>query len=184
MSGMEVSTPSQSRRVTFSNGIVTNTRQAFISLLEPSDLQDVGGEDCSLARIVYELCFYGARRVTDTADATAMRMVFLLKEVQDTTAPQLLSTDYATSDGLGRDDILHTRDFVAPGQAGYENGGGTDLNMPFLSSNWIRGEVKASRRFTKDRRLVIGWSTVSDAGQVPQDFQFIGHVRTLIRHPK
>jgi len=183
LSGMEVTTPAQSRMVTFAAGLVANTRVAAIEMVDSNDLAQCGGEDCVLQRITYELAFYAARRTTDTAVSMAVRMMFVLKEIQNAGATdQFLAADYATSTGLGSDDILHTRDFVIGQQTGYADGSTGLLFDPMLSSNWIRGEVKARRKLSSHHRILIYWTSVVDGGFTPQDFRFIGHARTLIKH--
>lgn len=183
-SGMDPAAPTQSRLITFANGIDPNTRTAFISLIEPGDILQAGGEDCVLQRMTYELGFYGGRKLTDTGAPLAVRMCIVIKEVHDTvTAPIIVADNIVSSADLAKDDILHTRDFIVPSNTGYESGPGA-LISDLENSNWVRGEVKAKRKLQNDHRVFVSFHTCSDAANVPQDFRFLGHLRTLLMHPR
>lgn len=183
LTGFDPATPAQSTLVTFQAGLDANTKIAPFALVSSTDITDVGGEDCVLTRISYELCFYNGRKATDQQAALAVRMLVVLSEVHTGgVSPQILGEPYLTSSGLGRDNILHTRDFVVPTANGYEASG--VLAETFLSSNWIRGEVKARRKVNQGLLPMLWFSSCSDGANVPQDFRMLGHLRILMKRPR
>lgn len=185
-SGLDTSGPVPYKSLALAGPLEGNAGSvgAAIFLTSDADLGMHGGEDCVIYRIQYELTFFGM----SFSEATALVVwPFRLLVVQaDTTlaGTGLMSFDYTTGGGLGRDDILHTRDFMAA-VGNLQYGGGGSTAVPGGPNDyWIRGDIRVRRKIQSDRHLAL-WVQTTKLGTItPTYVQFAGHLRSLMARPK
>jgi hypothetical protein len=177
--------PEQSRVVTFSAGVVANTRTSAFILVTNEDLEESGGEGAVVTRIVYKWLPTSSRNVTDVIGANMIRMVITTGRYSDaqTTIPVLANEDYMSSENLGKETILHTNDFIASPTSILANGTAAVTETSTLNQFWIQGDVRVKRRLDEESPLVLAFQAVNNGVNVPQDFRIFGFMRILVAHP-
>lgn len=178
-SGLDQSNSATALAVSFTNTI-GNVYTAAFTLTADSDLQLHGGEDAVVVRMSYELYFFNSTVVTATAHALPARILWV--QGQQTATGAILPIDYTSSAGLGRDDILHTRDTVLH-RAGSVDDSGTNIGGP-VQDNWLRGDIKVRRKLQSGNHIFMLVQTCKDGASIPSGFSVCGNVRTLLMRPR
>lgn len=157
---------------------VGNVYTVAYTLTADSDLQLHGGEDAVVVRMEYELYFFNSTKATVTAQDFAGRLVFVQEET--TASNAIPPVDYTSSAGLGRDNILHTRDFLLSSVGAI----GNEAHRGAQHANWLRGDIKVKRKLQSGNHIYMVVQTVKSGANVPEGFNVAGHVRTLLMRPR
>lgn len=184
---MDTTVPAQSRVVNFvqvNAAVAPNTWGAAINLVADTDLQLHGGEDAVLVRTRGRLMCFGGR--TGTTGATPapllMRVAITLQDVTSTL--QLLGTDLTTGFGIGRDDILWSREVLVSGTTVLGNGTASTTETSPINDYWFDVDVKAKRKMQSDRLPHIWFQTVGTGATQPFGFTLAGFLRMLVMRPR
>jgi len=188
LSGFQTATPIQVRVLTFAvvNAAVPNTYGVAIGLTTDADLSLHGGEDAVIQRIRGRLLLYNGlvnAGAGPVAGSFFVRVVVAQSDI--TPAGATFPADFTTSAGLGRDDILWTRDLLVSGTAILGNGTGVAAETSTLNDFWFDVDVRAKRRLQSGRQLVLWFqSTALAAGTVPVSCTMAGGIRLLMKRPR
>lgn len=187
LSGMTAN-PSQARTLAFSLlAGSTSAYAAAVQLTTDADLQMHGGEDVVVTRIVGRLLAYGGR-VTVAAPVAASLFARMLVHQSDVTAVSSIApVDYTLGAGLGRDDILWSRDVRISGTTIVGNGTAAATETSTLTNDWVDVDIRAQRKLQQGRHLFFDIQLQpagGGAGNVPVDCLLAGSLRMLVKRPK
>lgn len=163
---------------------VANIWFASFALTTAADLTLHGGEDAVLVRTVGRLGFFAGRRDAGAGFANfgfQMRVVLAQVDV-DPTSGLSGARIWTSSQALGSDDILHSRDVLVHGipvgaaGAGYDAVGYNILHEDF--------DIRVKRKLQVDRLVTLVMQTVLPAGTTAADFVLLGGLRMLVQRPR
>lgn len=157
---------------------------ASFALTTSADLTLHGGEDAVLIRTVGRLGFFAGRRDTGAGFANygfQMRCALVQVDV-DPTSGLSGARIWTSSQALGSDDILHSRDVLVHGIPVGAAGAGYDaVGYNVLSEEF---DVRAQRKLQQDRLVTLVMQTVLPAGTTAADFILLGGLRMLVKRPR
>lgn len=183
LTGLNTSAPAQAKTLAFAQIGASNTYGGAIGLTNEEDLKAHGGEDCVLYRMVYDLWFYGFTYNEVGPSITHARLLFVQEDTN--LAGELLAVDYTTSEGIGRDNILHERELhIGSTNLDTSSGAGGWDPAIFSFATRVQGEVKSRRKLQADRQLFLWVQTVRSGALIPTAVTYSGSVRMLLARPR
>lgn len=188
LSGLQTATPVQVRTFTFAAlAGAANTYAAAVAITTDADLQLHGGEDAVVERIRGRILFYGGRNTPAGPAAAAMWARLLIVQQDVNAASGIAPIDYTTGVGLGRDNILWSRDILISGTTVIGNGTAAAAETGTLNDYWVDVDVKARRKIRSGEHLFLDLQTVdfsAVAGNEPVDALMAGGLRILMKRPR
>lgn len=175
--------PAQARICTWAAIAAGSNTYFFLSgILGDADLAQHGGEDAVVTRIRGRLRFWNSRFTVASPVQGTCFVRTLVVMLQITEAGAAFMPDYTTSDGLGRDEVMWSKDHLISGPVL----AATD-SAQNCDAGWIDIDVKAKRRCQNRYYPVLVHQTVAPgmgAANVPVDFVRAGGIRTLLMRPR
>jgi len=185
----DTATGTASRLVTLTTaGFTTaNIWGSAIVLVANTDLPAAGGEDSVVTRIIGRLGFMDGRRDTGAGfGAFGFQMrVAVTSGAQIANTNTILADELVTSAGMGKENILFSKDVIVSQTS--IGGAGAGFDTTFASGPFWQCDVdiRAKRRVTTDAPILLWFQTVdAGAGLVGKDFRLLGGLRVLMTHPR
>jgi len=164
-----------------------NTYAVAIQLTTDADLQLHGGEDAVIERIRGRLLPYGALATPAGPVPTPTLCRCLIVQQDVTVAAGIAPVDYSSGAGLGRDNILWSRDILISGTTVLGNGTGLATETSTIQDSWFDVDVVAKRKIQAGYHIFLDFQTVdfsAAAGNEPVSFQLAGGLRLLMKRPR
>lgn len=178
-SGFDTTVPTNQRTVTLSaNPVAATTWEAAIALVTPTDLSLHGGEDAVLTRIRGQIMCLNGRVNAGAGFAAATFPLRLVVALAASDASGVFAVDYTTAAGLGRDEILYTRELWCTQSTL------VDSQPSSFALEYTEVDVKAKRRMQESALVVLWFQTVLPIGTTAADFRLIGGLRSLLMRPR
>lgn len=185
----DTATGTGSRLVTLTTaGFTTaNVWGSAIVLVANTDLPSAGGEDSVLTRVVGRFGFMEGR-INSGAGLAASGFqlrcaVTLGSQIANTNT--ILADELVTATGMGKENILFSRDVIVPLTARGATGGGFDTAFtsgPFWQADI---DIRAKRRVATDSPILLWFQATFDSAVVTAaDFRLFGGLRVLMTHPR
>lgn len=159
---------------------------AAISLVANSDLPVHGGEECVLTRVVGRLGFSNGRRNTGAgfAGCNFQMRVAVVQGSQIPGSATILSDEVCTTSGMGKDNILFSKDVMVSAADVSLTGSGIDTMFTSGPFWQLDVDIKAKRKVNEDSPILIWFETVLPAGATAADCRVYGGLRSLLMRPR
>lgn len=188
LSGLTTATPVQVRTLPFTAlAGAANTFAAAVALTADADLSLHGGEDAVMTRMRGRLLLYGGRLNPATPGAASFFARVLITQRDVTPGANVAPLDFTTSAGLGRDDILWSRDVLISGTTVVGAGTAAATETSTLNDYWFDVDVKARRKVQAGYHIFLDVQTVALGGggaNQPVDCLLAGGLRMLMMRPR
>jgi len=186
-SSMDTTVPQQVRPVVFAvvNAAVANTLGVAVQLTVDADLSMHGGEDAVIQRIRGRLLLAGGLAGAAGGVPTSFPVRVLIVKADVTPAGGAMPSDFTTSAGLGRDNILWTKDVLCTGTTVFGNGTGAATETSSTNGYWFDVDCRAQRKLQQGQHLVLWFQVVNTAAGVgPVSMNVVGSLRMLLKRPR
>jgi len=163
----------------------SNIWGAAIQVTNDSDLQLHGGEDAVVQRIRGHLLFTNTQKDAGAGLAAYSAFSRVLIVQTDTTAAGLVMPfEFTSSEGLGRDDILHMQSCVLSQVVDGATQNGLDSLFSVSGLTTIYVDSKAQRKIQSDRHILLWIQTLLPGGTTGFQTRMRGELRTLLKRPR
>lgn len=164
----------------------SNTNAATFFITADEDLQDSGGEDAVLTRVLYDIWISNPRSGGGTgAPLQGWIKLVVYQGQRDPDSGNVITPDWYQSVSQGSDHILWEQDVFVPivGGAGTRNAAfGTGV----LQVGHAKADIKAKRKLQRDNQVFLAMQTTQLLGTLSKidTIEVAGYIRALLKRPR